>query len=177
MEKERKYKLMVKLSVLAAGLIACFWFTWYLTAGQVPVATSLRMGPGWTLRLPFTISRWWDILIGLIWFPIFITLLTNEKIQENENLVYGLYLGLFTGLASGLTVGVLSPLLSLIAFVFVLSLLLGFRVFNLVSGLSFGLACSLGFGLILALVFGLATGIVSTLLLALISIFLIVLKY
>ena len=64
-------KAMVGWSVFVAIVLGIFWLVWYFFAGDVPKAHSFRMVPdwvtwfpfgisGWTLELPFSISRWWD---------------------------------------------------------------------------------------------------------------------
>ena len=90
MEKERKIKLIVRWSIFTAGSIALFWFIWYLITGSVPTVTSIRITtvtsiiirPEWTIQLPFGISRWWDILIGPIWFVFCIPILTKKEVAE-----------------------------------------------------------------------------------------------
>jgi len=62
METARKHKLMIRWSLMTAGVIAIFWTIWYLVVGNVPVVTSVGAN-----HLCFGISRWWDILIGPIW--------------------------------------------------------------------------------------------------------------
>ena len=155
MTQERKWKLIWRWSLVTAGLIAVFWTVWYLINGSVPMVTSIKMTPTWTIELPFSVSRWWDVLIGPIWSTIIIIpLFTDEKnIGEDEDLVFGLVpglafgliiLGLPFGLAFGLPIGL------------VFGLVFGL-VYGLPFGLAYGLAFGLAFGLPIGLVFGLAT--------------------
>lgn len=110
MEKQRKYALMWRWSLITGELIALFWAIWYLTTGSVPMVTSIKMTPEWTWQLPFGISRWWDILIGPIWPIILISLFTNERITKDEELVVGLAVGLVVGLVVGLPFGLVFSL-------------------------------------------------------------------
>ena len=107
MTQERKWKLIWRWSLVTAGLIALFWTVWYLINGSVPMVTSIKMTPTWTIELPFSVSRWWDVLIGPIWSTIIIIpLFTDEKnIGEDEDLVFGLVFGLAFGLPIGLVFG------------------------------------------------------------------------
>jgi len=102
--------MMVRWSLITAGAIALFWAIWYLATGSVPVTTSIKVMPDWTIQLPFGISRWWDILIGPIWSIIFIWIFTNERIVDKGGLVsdlaFILVVSLFFGLASGVPVSV-----------------------------------------------------------------------
>ena len=98
MDSARRNKLIVRWSLLTAGLIALFWASWYLVNGSVPVVTSIKMTPKWTVALPFGISHWWDVLMGPIWSTILILFFTNEQIRRNEDLAFGLVFGLVYGL-------------------------------------------------------------------------------
>ena len=95
MQEEKKHKLMWRWSLITAGTIVLFWTIWYLIAGQVPVTTSIKMTENWTIQLPFSISRWWDVLIGPIWSIVLISLFTNERITKDKDLGVGLVFGLF----------------------------------------------------------------------------------
>ena len=112
MEKERKYKLMWRWSLITAGTITLFWTIWYLVAGQVPVVTSIKMTPELTWQLPFGISRWWDILIGPIWLIMLILIFTSRERKKYIcfivgaacGLIYGLFFSPAVGLVAGLIV-------------------------------------------------------------------------
>ena len=130
MDFARRNKLIIRWSLVTAGLITLFWTGWYLVNGSVPVVTSIQMTPNWTVALPFSISRWWDVPIGPIWSSILILFFTNKQVRKGD-LVIGLIFGLVSGLVSGL-------------------------VFFLVIGLVYGLA----YGLVFFLVIGLISGMV-----------------
>ena len=102
MDSAKRNKLIVRWSMVTAGLIALFWISWYLVSGSVPVATSIRITPNWTVALPFSISRWWDVLIGPIWSSILILFFTNKQVRKGDDLVFGLVSGLGYGLVFGL---------------------------------------------------------------------------
>ena len=128
----KRNTLMLRWSLLTAGLIALFWTIYYLVAGEVPATSKIV----WVMAhgkqeeiatiLPFAISRWWDILIGPIFMPAIIFLATKVK---KEDMVIGLIVGLGFGLVARL-------------------------VFGLVFGLDVGLSVGLGLGLVIGLVIG-----------------------
>ncbi|MDI6733883.1 MAG: hypothetical protein QMD50_00080 [Patescibacteria group bacterium] len=93
----------------------------------MPVVTSIKITPTYSYELPFTLSRWLDILIGPIYSCIFIFIFTNKKIQKNEDLTFSLAVGLALGLAFGLVLGL------------AVGLVLGLA-FGLTAGLTAGLA-------------------------------------
>ncbi len=172
MERERKQKLIVRWSIMTGSLIALFWAIWFLIAGEVPAVSNIKVTENWTYILPFGISRWWDVLVGPIFSAIIIYFLTNEKIEESEDLdlvitpvivcvalVSTLAIpGVIADVALGLTLG-----LTLIAMVIaILSVALE-------VGIDIGLAISLGvtlvfgiiiFGIFFGLVFGLVFGLI-----------------
>ena len=107
MDWNQKKKMMLRWSIVSAGLIALFWAIWYWKTGSVPVVHGIKMTGNWTVSLPFGMSRWWDILVGPIWAIIVILIFTNSKISEDEDLVVGLVAGLGVGLVFWLVVGLL----------------------------------------------------------------------
>lgn len=137
MDSKRKKKLIFRWALVSTGAITLFWTIWYLINGSVPVVTEVKITEDWIYILPFGISRWWDVLAGPICSSLFILLVTNKRITENNNLVTGLGVGLFFGLGVGLSVGL------------VVSLGVG-----LIVGLGVGLAAGLAAGLVAYLVFG-----------------------
>ena len=114
MKSERRNTLIFRWSIVTAGLITLFWTSWYLMNGSVPIVTSITVTSDWTLDLPFGISRWWDVLIGPIWSTGLILLVTNKRVQKNEELVAGLVFGLVFGLSFGLVSGLVAGLIWLI---------------------------------------------------------------
>ena len=124
--KTRQKQLMWRWSVLSSSLIALFWTIYYFTTGSVPIVTSIDLTPTTTIDLPFTISRWWDILIGPIYTIIFVSIFNANTMKRDEDFNTALVVGLIIGLGVGLVVG-----------------------------LGFGLGVSLGFGLVVGLVAGL----------------------
>lgn len=59
---ERRRKLIVRWSIVTAGVIALFWAIWYLVNDSVPVFTSIKMTESWTYVLSFGIGG----LVGLL---------------------------------------------------------------------------------------------------------------
>lgn len=70
-------KKLIKMAVasLYAGLFfALFWGIWSLFA-PVPVLTEIKLAKNLIWRLPFAVSRWWDVLFaplcvsaGFVWY-------------------------------------------------------------------------------------------------------------
>ncbi|MDD5331547.1 MAG: hypothetical protein PHE43_01850 [Candidatus Nanoarchaeia archaeon] len=170
-EAQRRNKIILRWSILTAGLIALFWAIWYLITGNVPIVNKIEMTGHWNLALSFGISRWWDILIGPIWSTILIIILTNKRIKNQKNFKENLFV---FGLNSGIVlILALSGIMSNFNF-HVLSLGVAGLFFGIAEGWSkhnfeFGLGLVLGSFLILTLVSGIAV----TLLLCLISLTLI----
>ena len=60
-------KLMALWSLMTAALIAAFWFVFMAMSGHVPLALNIwPLGKDWTVVLPFSLSQFWDALIGII---------------------------------------------------------------------------------------------------------------
>ena len=130
MDNKRRFNLMWRWSVISAGLIALFWTIWALAShGHVPVVTALNLTDTTSLKLPFAISRWWDVAIGPIWSLLLIAIFTSQKLRKNKDWVLGLVSSLVFGLISGLIIGLISSL-----------------TFGLISGLIFGLAAVISHG-------------------------------
>lgn len=138
MDKARRNSLMWRWSLLTAGLITLFWAIWYLINGNVPTTTQIIWDKQneiiWTL--PFGISRWWDILFGVVWMNIWIILVVHplyKRFQDGSS-QEDLFICLVTGLIL---------LTAVLSFGLVLDLVI----------LVFGLIACLIFGLILGLIF------------------------
>lgn len=96
MEWQRKIGLMVKWSFLSGGLIALFWIAWHLVIGTVPIVP-------W-----FSVSRWWDIILGPI-YSVSIILHSTQKNMDTEKmglLNHSVPLMLFFGMIDGAIAGV-----------------------------------------------------------------------
>ncbi len=107
MKTKRRFTLIWRWSLVTAGAIALFWAVWYLIFNEVPSTQSVFILPPDNIRLPFEISRWWDILIGPIWSSIFILLILRKyetDIKALFSIFWGLslLLGILSGLAEGL---------------------------------------------------------------------------
>ncbi|MDP2692425.1 MAG: hypothetical protein Q8O88_02155 [bacterium] len=151
---QRKDKMMLRWSIISAGLIGAFWLIWYLVTGEMPVVDTLKVTKNWTVELPFGIPRWADLLIGPLFSCAIIHLYFSAG--DDKKLVFGLTCGLVSGLVAGLVFGLGDGLgVKLVAGL----------VAGLVIGLGFELAHELayilGAGLALGLVIGLASGLVA----------------
>ena len=114
MDWERRKKLMVRLSIVAAGVIALFWGIWYWITGEVPVITETVIIPSLSYSLPLKISHWWDVLEAAIWTVILISLTTSDLTKEINKV--GLWVGLVLGLVLGLVAKTFLQLLSTLFF-------------------------------------------------------------
>lgn len=165
--KKRRHELLWKIPLTAAILIAAFWGIWFLFSGSVPVVTGIKLTWKKTLVLPFAISRWWDVLFGVVW-TFFITLLTtSEKLNEKHNLTElgdGRALGVIACLPVGWLAaygsGQVGPCLGFMllygAFIFLVAGPLVDLVVSLVAGLIIGLIAGLSVGLFTSLITGLS---------------------
>lgn len=140
--KGKRQRLIIRWSIVTAGTIGLFWTIWYLITGSVPAVTRIEISENWTYVLPFSVSRWWDILFGPIWSTTII-LFFNNKIMEKDVRLTDFILGLAFGPGLGLVVGI---------------------GFSLVYGLGFGLIASiifnLGFNLAIILFFVLISNLI-----------------
>jgi hypothetical protein len=66
MDAKRRNALMLHWSLVTAGGIALFWTIWLLATKEIPAISSIRYIGKMTWVLPFSIPRWWDILVGPI---------------------------------------------------------------------------------------------------------------
>ncbi len=176
MDLKRKKTMMWRWSIVSAGAIGLFWSIWYLLAGEVPVVSQIKMWPGWTISLPITLSRWWDILAGPIWTTSIILAIPRNPRDRGTNLelaliggltggfvgaLVNIFLGLFFGLCSGL---LFSGFLGWVALLWEwewdtngLAVAPSFGIsFGAWFGISSGLVVTLGIVLALALLIGLS---------------------
>lgn len=170
METSRKRMIMFRFSLASAILIALFWTAWYFIAGQVPEVSSIKLAENWAVDLPFSISRWWDVLMGPVWSVMLVLIFTSEKIEEDENLFLSIsaaaFFGIIAGFAAtdmvfGLAFGLAFGLVLSLAFSFIsvptfwFDDIIDSLATGIADGLKFGLSFSLGFSLVLGLTYGL----------------------
>lgn len=101
MEASRSRKMMLRLSLLTAAAIAAFWLTYYLFYGFIPQE-------GRTCVTQFSISRWWDILIGPIFSVISVQLARYQFRKESPTpffLAVFIIISLCAFLSHGLVAG------------------------------------------------------------------------
>lgn len=134
MEAIQRKKMLWRIPLVAAILVAIFWGIWSFF-GQVPATDHLQITEKWTLQLPFSVSRWWDVLFASIWAFILVLIFSSGRIKKDEDLgAAGLVIGLVFSLVFGL----------IVALVFGL-------VFGLIVALGVGLGTGLAAGLIVVL--------------------------
>lgn len=125
----RKCKLIFRWSFVTAGLTAAFWVIWYLIEGEAPIST-VEM-----LSKSFSLSRWWDILIGPVWSTIIILVMTSERFRNDEDhpifvcsvicLFFGLGVGLIFGLINGLITALIAGVVSGMALAAIIGIFFG----------------------------------------------------
>ncbi|MBI2448466.1 hypothetical protein HYV44_02830 [Candidatus Microgenomates bacterium] len=177
MSKERRNALMLRWSLLTAGLIATILLAYYWVTGEVPVTDQIfwsktKEGEKIFLQLPFGISRWWDVLLGPIWSCAFIAIMADKRSKDGHvsdliaglgaGLIFGLGFGLIYDLSFGLGYGLVPGLVLGLGFGLIIGMTLRL-VFGLVPGLVFGLGYGLVFGLVPGLVLGLGFGLAAAL--------------
>jgi hypothetical protein len=151
--------MMVRFSIVSASLIAMFWGVWHMVMGQVPEVDSIQITQTQTINLPFSISRWWDVLSGPIWSILLILLFTRKKIKTNRNdqftcaVVTGILAcltleSLSVGIGAGLTLGFFA--------IFLFSILFGLREESWLVSVAIGIGSVLGVGLSISIFSGLA---------------------
>lgn len=116
--------MMIQYSLITTALIALFWFTWKLNGVEVPSTNTLDFTNTLTFTLPFSVSRWWDVLIGIIWpspfiwnavtdlynkidRPILQTVLTNIQHMIAISLGGGAIGGILFGIINGIIISLL----------------------------------------------------------------------
>lgn len=133
---ERSFQKTARLSLVTSIGLALFWIGYYLTKGQVPVATGTVISKWLVFEPSFgKVLRWWDILIGPIFSALFIFLLSYWKefyakktlagtlLQHQLN---GLLISSLVGLAISLKFGVVYGLLAMAHLIIISSIVFGF---------------------------------------------------
>jgi hypothetical protein len=158
--KKQKNIFLFWWPVLTAGFVALYWADYYLVFGRVPVVTGIPISPEWKLELPFSISRWWDIALGVFWPPIISFLFDHYKKEKDLDLV--LVMGLMVGLGSGLVVNLGVGLVFCLLIIIIFGLLFSSSPSPAI-GLIFGLSVSLGAGLTAGIAAGIISGLAAVL--------------
>lgn len=134
-------------------LIVLSLVIYHLTIGPVPVVHTLQWDNDSNIVFPLHLSRWWDILLGLIFPIVLITLASNNRSQYDASIPTGLSFSF--GLCSIFT-SVFFGLCPILIFALALALF-----FGLVLDLGFGILSCLGFAFGLGIVYGLVPGLLS----------------
>ncbi len=76
----KQHKLLLSASFALAGLLAVFWTVIFFKDGSVPVVSAVAVTGGFAIRLPFELSRFWDIFIGPLWAMLVLFLMTADAL-------------------------------------------------------------------------------------------------
>ncbi|MFA6603947.1 MAG: hypothetical protein WCT10_03870 [Patescibacteria group bacterium] len=186
MTSERRLTLISRLALVAASLAAAVWTICYWRTGSVPAIVD-----GGVLKLPFAISRWWDVPMAAIWAALIVLAMTSRFIEDERVrriLIIGLLFGLFCGLFINLPITevlnqlygqdydliFIEPLVGLVAGLacgLIVSLNVGLFVglfASMASCLVYGLGLGLVYGLVPGLVYGLVYGLLASLIVSLV---------
>lgn len=115
MDWKRTKKLMWRWSLISAAFFALFWGVWYLIAGEVPELTQIKWGKGNTYQLPFTISRWWDILFAPIWANLIVVstkkLSSAQRAEDVIPFFWGMLLSFYSIILSSISYNIITTYL------------------------------------------------------------------
>lgn len=89
MDINHRNKLLVRWSAVIGGVITLYWIMFYFRTGYVPVENSVKLSDVISITLPFGVSRWFDIVAGVLMVATVILLYPkidqiNEKLEEYE---------------------------------------------------------------------------------------------
>ncbi len=157
-------QLMFRWSILTAGTIALLCLIRYLVTGSVPIITKvIEITPGWTYTLPFSISHWWDVLLGPICSIATISILKKHKDKDREYYVAALTCGMIIGTILGLIIGFYpSPIPGLFTGLLTIPSVLIIRIVSQLNNKALtviGIGIELSLGLIFGTKFGLPWGL------------------
>lgn len=142
-----------------------FWIIWYQLNGSVPVPDSVHLTGDWSVKLPFSIARPWDIVFLPLFTAAYIRLFTAGKIMAEGRRAYAcLVICAALGIVSTAgTVMIFGALYSPISGILVGSAAMMFTVYWLSSDQMWHslLSCFLGFGLIHGAFYGFWLGLVA----------------
>lgn len=104
MNAKRERKIMLRISLISTIPIALLWVLYRKFVGEVPEMTQMAFMPGLIWKLPFGISRWYDVLLGPFYVIFFIKLSTIKN-RDKDSMLHHLVCGLTPGLIFGLILG------------------------------------------------------------------------
>ena len=165
----------VSWSLVTATAIAVFWAAWWLIAGNVPAIQMLQLTESRVVTLPLRISRWWDILAGLVWLSLFTaTLLRAQNRDRADILIINTTLGGLMSIYPAFSIGLGDPLrtagIAMLVTMATYGTLIaifarktrGATPFSCIGvGFGFAIGATIGGGIALGTAAGLAAGMVS----------------
>lgn len=174
MKLSERLSLASGFAIMAVIMHGFFLVMVYKMFGRLPGESAITLTTNHVFDLPFTVSRWWDLLIGPVWaFPV--TLIVTSGYFKNRmartnmtftlvawvvvSIVAGIYGGMHYGMFIGTTV----------ALVFTAGL-------HHLNTLYAGLLISLGCGLLIAAKFGFLSGVATVAALAALTVFITVIS-
>jgi hypothetical protein len=122
--ENRRKALMWRVPLAAMVITVLFWSVWHLIAGSVPTATVLMLIPKGlltskeiTIKFPFAIPRWTDIIFAPIWAFFLVAFLTDRRNVKTarsykKTIAFIIFLGLTIGMCIWLITEIIGGLLS-----------------------------------------------------------------
>ena len=89
MSEFKKERLFWSVPLIVAAIFAVFWGIWFFFTGSVPVVGKDLLTRDMLVKLPFPVSRWWDILSVAVSALLFVRFLLYPKKGSAEEKALG----------------------------------------------------------------------------------------
>lgn len=115
----RRWRVITRLSVTIALVLLVAWTLWHVFVGEVPSVRAIKLfGPEHVVNIPFELSHWVDVIVGVLWVMVLGFFLSRKELKIVKLLVgigfgglAGLVLAYFYGFLPGMVMGLLLGLL------------------------------------------------------------------
>ena len=88
MSNFKRGKMLWLVPLIVAVIYAMFWGIWSLATGSVPVVGQDLLTRDMLIKLPFAVSRWWDVLCSAISAFLFVYFLFYVKKGSVEEVAF-----------------------------------------------------------------------------------------
>lgn len=175
MKLSERLSLAGGFAIAAVMLHGFFLVMVYKMFGRLPGESSITLTANHVFDLPFTVSRWYDLLIGPVWaFPI--TLIVTNGYFQNRKARAELAFTLLMWAAISLICGIYGGMHYAMFVGTAVALVFTAGIIHNLSTLYAGLLISLGCGLIAATQFGALSGVATVAALAALTVFITVIS-